>query len=1086
MPGLGLSLGIRSRSLVRAALAGAARGLADLILERGAALGSINLSKDFTGGSLAYALAPSSAPLPAGLSLSAAGVLSGTPTQVAPAASIVIRGANATGFADSGFTLTVEPAATVGFRASRNEGTVGDLFVAQGKGSDATGTGSLATPFATIGRAVQAAGLGQHIKARTGTYREVVDLAPKGLTLSRYGTDVVTIHGGDPISGWAPCDAADAAVLGPTLGTAGSPIHKVTVPLSTLIDSDPRTANFHEAGAKLAPAMLWKAGARRPHFIFAADQYLTFDPITMQDTNPTTSTRVLGFRSPEVVAAYSAAQLLNCEMVGVEAPNANFRKPVGSIVGDAIYMQGASAAGWAAGYEELHLDTATGHANHFALVNLLPALRRGQWGYKVNGSNVTFYLWPREVANLAAGIEIAHRGQGVKLGSNSEVRGLRFKQQASGPLQANEMNPISMGGTNTKKTNVRVRNCLIENYTHVYFGYGAIWAANTDDGVFQDITIRGMYGAFGWFLAGGNSPIGALSRNNLVERVVVESCEYSPFRIFCQRECLVTRCVAGRDCGVGAHANKANFYTTCHRCVFHACNFVGATGYLTWQRASAVAVIGCWVPCSYIGGDLRAIDDQNDPTDTTLPSTSFGESKHSYILCNALPPYGGYPLDPSGGASLLLGGAQALTYTVKGNILHGTGNTVGDGFVTEASHNVMTRGAAFGTAGAVSTAGAVYADPATGDHRYAAGSPVRTLARPDVSVEIAAVKAWLSANLAARLDVDLAGRSIDWSRAPVGPLDDYDGILEMSDFWIDLPTFSSAPIVGEPLSLVGGYWAGRSRPVPTAQWHRAADLSTWSSIDGQTAESYTPDLSDVGRGIGVAITAGTDAVFLETSKPVVAAYALGNPTPALAVFPVGGTGGASPEFALQDRPVVVLVFDRNGASTASPKTVTVGAPGRSAGSGTAIPQKGLHIRNQAQVSGHFLAAPGSGQRTIRVEGSGLNAEVMVLYVDRATDLSTGTGSGITGAQRATSIATTSPNGTVLHAAVKSDSSGAPLTVAGASSLGGGNTGGVGPADAHWAAAWERAPDAGATHTATFHQPGGGSSSMITAAFEVRS
>ena len=54
------------------------------------------------------ALAPSSAALPTGLSLSSAGLITGTPTTPASAVTIVIRGTNSEGFADSAFQITVQ------------------------------------------------------------------------------------------------------------------------------------------------------------------------------------------------------------------------------------------------------------------------------------------------------------------------------------------------------------------------------------------------------------------------------------------------------------------------------------------------------------------------------------------------------------------------------------------------------------------------------------------------------------------------------------------------------------------------------------------------------------------------------------------------------------------------------------------------------------------------------------------------------------------------------------------------------------------------------------------------------------------
>lgn len=65
----------------------------------------------FSGSVLGFGLAPGSDPLPAGLALSGAGVLSGVPTETVSAATVVLRAANAAGTADKTVLLTVSTAA---------------------------------------------------------------------------------------------------------------------------------------------------------------------------------------------------------------------------------------------------------------------------------------------------------------------------------------------------------------------------------------------------------------------------------------------------------------------------------------------------------------------------------------------------------------------------------------------------------------------------------------------------------------------------------------------------------------------------------------------------------------------------------------------------------------------------------------------------------------------------------------------------------------------------------------------------------------------------------------------------------------
>lgn len=85
----------------------AAGGLADLTLTEDVAMAAVDVSGDFTGEDLTFTLAASSDALPAGLSLSTAGILSGTPGAIASGLSIIARGTNSGGFADSAFSLGV-------------------------------------------------------------------------------------------------------------------------------------------------------------------------------------------------------------------------------------------------------------------------------------------------------------------------------------------------------------------------------------------------------------------------------------------------------------------------------------------------------------------------------------------------------------------------------------------------------------------------------------------------------------------------------------------------------------------------------------------------------------------------------------------------------------------------------------------------------------------------------------------------------------------------------------------------------------------------------------------------------------------
>ena len=86
---------------------GSCGGLADQTYDIDTAIPALDVSGDFTGNNISYALAPASAALPAG-------IVTGTPTVVATQVSVIVRGTNSGGFADTGFGITIEDA-TSGF-----------------------------------------------------------------------------------------------------------------------------------------------------------------------------------------------------------------------------------------------------------------------------------------------------------------------------------------------------------------------------------------------------------------------------------------------------------------------------------------------------------------------------------------------------------------------------------------------------------------------------------------------------------------------------------------------------------------------------------------------------------------------------------------------------------------------------------------------------------------------------------------------------------------------------------------------------------------------------------------------------------
>jgi hypothetical protein len=129
-----------------------------------------------SGGTAPYAWTITSSSVP-GLALSSSGVLSGVPT-AASSYSITVRAIDS--------TSPTHQTASATFNVTTNVSANTNYYVSPG-GSDATGAGTLASPWATITHAVNTVGgPGVTINARAGTYNERVSITRSGSASGGY------------------------------------------------------------------------------------------------------------------------------------------------------------------------------------------------------------------------------------------------------------------------------------------------------------------------------------------------------------------------------------------------------------------------------------------------------------------------------------------------------------------------------------------------------------------------------------------------------------------------------------------------------------------------------------------------------------------------------------------------------------------------------------------------------------------------------------------------------------------------------------------------------------------------------------
>ncbi len=1042
-------------------------------------------------------------------------------------------------------TPTISTAPTFGYLPTRDEGTTGDLYVDAASGSDSNDGLTPASAKQTIGAAMAAAMAGSEIKVRAGTYRERVDFTGKGgslgnrTTVSAYGTERPVITAASAITGWTACTVADQPVVGPNYAS----IYKKTVLKSLFVGSDPRSAHPYEAGVKLSPAISWKPNPQYPNSEQATSQWWTADltvtvahklnytaltgaftvgqvvtgadsgataTITADDgstltisglsgtfdpaeaitdplggaatTNGNEYVAILGYQDASVTSLYTQAQIENADVFFHRFPNTNARTKVASFdTGTGtIYLTDQKGE-----YEN------NSYKDNYMLINLLPAIRQGQWGFTDdNATDCTLYVWPSNPANMTSGIEITERGACITADtvSHIEIRGLILERASAHPGgTSSDGNYAFNAGGVSKRSNVVIDNCLIRDTYRSERDYAPIWIGNVDDWRILNTTVQDAYNQFGIFCQGQAWDSGGMATGGWADRVLIQRVDNSPFRIYGNTKGAVTNSLA-RNAGVAAHANKGNNYSDCHQFLWLNWDTRGCSGYQTWQRASSIALVNCDIPVSFGGSDGRAIVDQNSTGTNLSPATEQGINGDSYILnCITEPYVEAVAAARTNALTIAQVLDTAVLYTVKNCVLHGA-STVNPALLKANGwkNNVLTAGSTLDASDTTATIASVYADYVTGDTSVLPGSPTVALPGADVSAEIAIIKSWVPQVPATHFDTDAYGNAVTWTAPGVGPFQDVSQAPTVDPIWINRPTISGTPTVGSSLTGDAGYRVAFPFLPVTYQWRTSSDLMTWTDIPGATGASYTLTSGETGLYVGRATICGSAEAFGYVGTAVSASYPLGNPAAAQVRFASdGGTQHETPTFTVENRPMVVLVANRLSTAANSPQTLTIGTPGRAYGTGTAIPQVGLHRRGSIQITAHYIAAPGTGSVTIQQEGAENTAYVVAAYyVDGATGITAGSNNQGTTTVVNPSTTTTAANSIAIYMAIKSGANtGTGWTTSGATQLDMNKTDTL--SDGIWVVtAYETAPTAGATATATFTSDVSGT--VIGAVFEILS
>lgn len=292
------------------------------------------------------------------------------------------------------------------------------------------------------------------------------------------------ISGGVPIGTMTQCDSSDEADVGANYAS----IYKITVSNSLFPGNDPRNGNLCENGEQLTIANE-RADRTDTFFLTKPEYFHTATSVTTSGAN------VTGFKLTAVTDLYTKAQLDNSRLYFVSDPNISWNSAV-------VFDESTDVLGLVspAAYEDSPVK------DNFALLNLLPAMQAGGWGYRDlgNGSS-TIYVWPVSAASIAAElIEYSTAPIGLDLDGVSHIEVCDFVvRQISMPSRTSTAgvysNQFDSHARNVHLHGFEVRNCSTTDDASM------VLMSGVDDLWMHDFKLSRNIGGFGVFLQGSGA-----------------------------------------------------------------------------------------------------------------------------------------------------------------------------------------------------------------------------------------------------------------------------------------------------------------------------------------------------------------------------------------------------------------------------------------------------------------------------------------------------------------------------------------------------------------------------------------------------
>ena len=564
------------------------------------------------------------------------------------------------------------------------------------------------------------------------------------------------VTGGEVLTGWQQCVAGDFAAVGANYAS----IWKVNVPKTFFPGSDPFSANLCEASAQI-PICLERKLTADKFFLTLPTSYHTADAVALSGA------LLSGFYKPSVTDQYTQAQIEGCKVYFTASPNVAVKSDIASFDPLTKYITLVTPATY----------DSNSVKDNFALANLLPAMKRGEWGFKDLGTTVTVYCWPENVGNLAGNIEYSARSSNISINGTSNVEIGFFRTRGTATAVT--------GGGNLFNSGLDCSNVYLHNFEStdtLNFGNNdaaAVYMQNVDDLEMSYFDVRRAQGMFGVWVKGSNANAAATGSPGSVNLAVrpyvhhgtVAYTSSGPVRLYTVGNGVFAFLIYW-ECARQSHGNTMNAYQGCYNLLWWGIDGEDADGFFTEQETDGLVMAFCSASASRApSGGARGIYQQQNST--LKQGSVYGWKGGGVINCRTTP----NRADAREGSTNSLRKGSSLVpldlQTVVNNIYHGhSAMTTGDfAACTDWDNNITTADAIKGAADELVPMNTLYVPGATNKFVYPASSRARSKTAKNMATYMTALQARFSAVVPAFTDYDkdMVGDVYTWANIGCGP-----------------------------------------------------------------------------------------------------------------------------------------------------------------------------------------------------------------------------------------------------------------------------------------------------------------------------